>query len=194
TQEEWNFIAEKYVDCKGIIFDVRNNGGGYVANVNFIGSQLVDFEFLYGVYKVKNGPKHNDFSEYIPLMVYPVEKQGAELQTPQAKRFKSNNIIVLTNRHCYSATNFFVMLMKSLPNVTVVGDYTGGGGGLPMDYQLPNGWNYRFSSTISYDNREVNIEHGIAPHIKIDMSPEDIAEGKDSLIEKAISILNKNSK
>ena len=40
-------------------------------------------------------------------------------------------IVVLVNRHSYSATNFFSAYMSTLPNVTLIGDQSGGGGGVP---------------------------------------------------------------
>lgn len=40
--------------------------------------------------------------------------------------------MLLINRHSYSATNDFVNAMRYFPNVTLVGDKTGGGSGLPF--------------------------------------------------------------
>ena len=185
TQEQWDYIANKYANCKAIIFDIRNNGGGYMSNVEFIGSQLIDADLTFGYYKVKNGPNHNDFSEKIDYKISPAKKDDENGKRPLANK----DFFLLTNRHCFSAANFFAMLVKELPNATIIGDYTGGGGGLPMDYQLPNGWTYRFSATATYTTSDFNIEHGIEPNIKIDMSSEDIAAGKDSIIEKALSII-----
>ena len=54
--------------------------------------------------------------------------------------------IVLPNRSCYSATNTFVRDMKECPLVTIMGDRTGGGSGLPFSSELPNGWSIRFSA------------------------------------------------
>jgi C-terminal processing protease CtpA/Prc len=187
TQEQWDYLVREYVNTNAIIFDIRNNGGGYMANVQFIASQLINETCTYGYYKVKNGPEHDSFSDRIDLTVTPANKNKDHegWQRPLANK----DFYLLTNRHCYSAANFFATFMKQRPNTVIIGDNTGGGGGLPMDYQLPNGWNYRFSSTITYTNDGFNIEHGIEPDIKMDMSQEDIAQGKDSFIEKALSII-----
>ncbi len=45
--------------------------------------------------------------------------------------------VVLTNRRSFSATNDFVNRMKILPKVTIIGDKTGGGSGLPF-FQPPS--------------------------------------------------------
>ena len=63
-------------------------------------------------------------------------------------------VVVLTNRHSYSATNDFVNSMRCFPNVTLVGDKTGGGSGLPFSSELPNGWGVRFSASPHLDAQE----------------------------------------
>ena len=42
------------------------------------------------------------------------------------------------------------------------------------------------------DDRQV--EHGILPHYKVALTPEDVADGKDTLIEEAIAYLNRTTK
>jgi hypothetical protein len=98
-------------------------------------------------------------------------------------------IIVLTNRKVYSAANFFTSTMSVLNNVTILGDQTGGGGGAPYSGQLLNGWSYTFSTTLllSIDNQF--IENGVAPDIKLDLSPADEAKGVDTILERAIALL-----
>ena len=81
--------------------------------------------------------------------------------------------------------------MKMVPNAILVGDKSGGGGGLPLSSEIPNGWMVRFSSVPMYDANKDHIEWGIEPHIKVDMSAEDIERGVDSIIEKAVEELKK---
>lgn len=98
-------------------------------------------------------------------------------------------VIVLTNRHSYSATNDFVNSMRSFPNVTLVGDKTGGGSGLPFSSELPNGWGVRFSASPHLDAQKQHIEFGIDPDKKVDMSKEDENNDLDTIIEEARKIL-----
>ena len=81
--------------------------------------------------------------------------------------------------------------MQYLPNVMIVGDVTGGGGGLPFTSELPNGWTIRFSACAIEDAMGNITEFGVAPSpgCKVDMSPEEEAVGKDAIIEKAFEIL-----
>ena len=80
--------------------------------------------------------------------------------------------------------------MKALANVTLLGDTTGGGGGLPMSSELPNGWVVRYSSAPTFDADTNHIEFGVAPDIRLDMKVEDIFSEKDTYIEAARRFIN----
>jgi C-terminal processing protease CtpA/Prc len=94
-------------------------------------------------------------------------------------------VVVLTNRRSYSATNDFVNRMHCLPQVTLMGDRTGGGSGLPFTSELPNGWSVRFSASPIYNAQMEHIEFGIDPDVKVDISSEDYQRGVDTIIEEA---------
>ena len=102
-------------------------------------------------------------------------------------------VVVLTNRHAYSATNDFVNSMNCLPQVILLGDKTGGGSGLPFSSELPNGWGVRFSASPMLDAQKQHIEFGIDPDVKLDMTDEDEDQGRDTLIEAARALLNSPS-
>ena len=99
-------------------------------------------------------------------------------------------VVVLTNRRSFSATNDFVNHMRCLPNVTTIGDKTGGGSGMPFTSELPNGWSVRFSASPHFDAEMNHIEFGIEPDIKADMLQEDELRGKDTLIEMPRKLLS----
>ena len=95
----------------------------------------------------------------------------------------------MTNRHSYSATNDFVNVMRLLPQVTVMGDRTGGGSGLPFSSELPNGWSVRFSACPVLDVNKQHTEFGIDPDTAVAITGEDIMKGRDTIIEAAIGLL-----
>jgi len=174
-----DYIIDKFAVCQGIIIDVRNNGGGLLSNVDKIAARFVNEKTLVGYIRHKTGKGHNDFSE--PFARYIEPSKRLRYQKP---------VVVLTNRGCYSATNDFINAMRYCPNVTIIGDKTGGGSGLPFNSELPNGWSVRFSACPVYDADMQHIEFGIEPDIWIDMKDEDVKMGKDTLIEAARSYLN----
>lgn len=119
--------------CNGLIIDVRSNGGGNVTNSTRIAARFTNEKVLTGYISHKTGKGHNDFSEPYPIHLEP--NDGVRWQ---------KKVVVLTNRRSYSATNDFVNQMRYLPNVTTMGDKTGGGSGMPFTSELPNGWTVRF--------------------------------------------------
>lgn len=168
----------KLAICDGLIVDVRNNGGGNLTTAQKLAARFTNEKVLVGYMCHKKGPGHTDFSE--PKPVYLEPSNGIRWQ---------KKVVVLTNRRSYSATNDFVNSMKQLPDVIVLGDKTGGGSGLPFTSEIPNGWSIRFSASPMFDPDMNQLEFGIDPDVKVDMTSEDIARGKDTMIEAACRIL-----
>ncbi len=171
-------VLNRMAVCDGIIFDVRNNGGGSLTNVERITARFFNERTHVGYISHKIGPGHNDFSSLHPK--YAETSNRVRYQKP---------VVVLANRGCYSATNEFVSVMKYAPNVTVVGDKTGGGSGLPFSSELPNGWSVRFSASPMFNAEKEHIEFGVEPHIYVDMLQTDADKKKDTIIEKARSLI-----
>lgn len=172
-------ILSRMAICKGVIIDVRNNGGGSLSNVEKIASRFFNERTHIGYISHKLGPGHNDFSELFPK--YLESSNRIRYQKP---------VIVLTNRGCYSATNEFVSIMKYAQNATIIGDTTGGGSGLPFSSELPNGWSIRFSASPMFNAAKEHIEFGVEPNIKINMLEVDKNRNRDTIIEKARELLN----
>lgn len=168
-------------DCKGLIVDVRDNGGGSLEYADRIASRFMQERMLTGYIQHKTGKGHNDFSDPYPIHLSPASERVIWLRPT----------VVLTNRHCYSSANDFVQMMRMMPYVTILGDRTGGGSGLPFTSELPNGWSVRFSASPMLDANKQHTEFGIDPDVKVDLTPQDKEQGKDTLIESALELLQK---
>ena len=166
--------------CRGLIIDIRENGGGDLTNAEKLAARFTNEKTLVGYIQHKTGKGHSDFSSMEPRYLEPAS--GLRWQKP---------VVLLTNRHVYSAANEFTMYMKALPQVTVVGDHTGGGAGMPFSSSLPNGWNVRFSAVPMYDADKQSMEFGIEPDYLVQQTDEDFQRGKDTLIEFARHFLSK---
>ena len=177
-EKNLNYIFTHFEECKGLIIDVRDNGGGALIYSDRIASRFLEERILTGYTQYKNGSGHNDYTEPHPVYLSPSE---------YIRWMKP--VVVLTNRHSYSATNDFVNVMRLLPQVTIMGDRTGGGSGLPFSSELPNGWGVRFSACPMLDVHMKHTEFGIDPDIKVSMTEEDIQKGSDTIIDSAIEWL-----
>ena len=166
--------------CNSLIIDVRNNGGGQLTTAEQLASRFTNEELLVGYMQHKTGKGHNDFSDLKEQRLKP--GKGVRWQ---------KRVAVLTNRSVFSAANEFVKYMRRCPNVIVVGDRTGGGAGLPFSSELPGGWAIRFSACPMYDSNRQTTELGIDPDYQVDITDEDYARGRDSIIERARELLKK---
>lgn len=167
---------------KGVIIDVRSNGGGSFSNALRLASCFTDSTVVYARSRMKVGPEKDDFSEWDELSLSPFS----------GERF-TGKVVVLINRKSYSATSFFSQMMKALPNAVLMGDQTGGGGGVPAYGELPNGWRYRFSATQTINLLGEQIEPGVPEDIEVFMQHEDEIRGVDTVIETAKAYLLSNN-
>ncbi|MDE6768952.1 MAG: S41 family peptidase [Muribaculaceae bacterium] len=177
-----DYIFAILYNSRGLILDIRNNGGGLLSNVGTFLGRFIDKKITGGYMIHKTGPGHDAFSE-----PYPIEYEPAN-----EKRVKWNGpIVLLTNRSCFSAANDFTSVMKSLPQVKVVGARTGGGGGLPFSSELPIGWSVRFSACPLMNAEMECTEFGIdpSPGCEVHATEEDLAQGKDAILDFAIDML-----
>lgn len=164
--------------CRGLIIDIRNNGGGDLTTAEMLAGRFVHEKTLVGYMQHKTGTGHNDFSDLEPQYLEP------------SSNFRWHKpVCVLTNRSVYSAANSFTVMMRALPNVTIVGDHTGGGSGMPMSNSLPNGWSVRYSACPMYDEDKQQTEFGISPDVNVALSDESTAKGIDDIIEAARKII-----
>jgi len=130
--------------------------------------------FSMNVPTLATSPINADFSPLYPKYV----------ESSDRVRYQKR-VVVLTNRGCYSATNEFVSIMKYAPGVTVMGDKTGGGSGLPFSSELPNGWSIRFSASPMFNAEKEHIEFGVEPDIFVEMQKSDKEKNIDTMIELA---------
>jgi hypothetical protein len=164
--------------CRGLIIDIRNNGGGNLTTAERLAGRFVQEKTLVSYMQHKTGTGHHDFSSL-----------EARYLEPSSNLRWHKPVCVLTNRSVFSAANDFAVMMHALPNVKLVGDRTGGGSGLPMSSSLPNGWSVRFSACPMYDRNKQHTEFGIDPDIPAALTDEATAQGIDLIIEKARELL-----
>lgn len=169
------FAAMK--DTKGLIVDIRNNTGGQSINAEKLYSRFISERKLVKYEVTKKGPQPNDFYEPEPFYI-----------SPKPSAYK-NRIAILTNRMCFSTCNDFALYMSLLPNVTLIGDVTGGGAGNPNNYILLNGWKLQYSATYTLSPSKESIEDGILPTVPIEITNADEGSGKDPILEKAFELL-----
>lgn len=170
-----DYIFNRFKDSKGLIIDIRSNEGGNPVNSFRILERMIRERKMIYKQAFKNGPGHTDFEPFHEIYLDPEFEKI---------RFEKK-VVVLTNRRCYSAANYFAASCKAL-GITLMGDQTGGGGGVPAGSELPNGFHVNYSASVSLLQDGYNMEEGIMPDIPVDMTAADQNRGIDTIIERAL--------
>ncbi len=175
-------LFQTYQSADGMIIDIRANSGGNEANAEKFASRFTDRTRTFGYVKYRQGSGHDDFGELI-------EKT---LEPSSGTRF-SKKAVCLIGQRVMSSGEWFTLMMKACPTVTLIGDTTRGASGSPKDFSLANGVSYSVCTWMAYTYDNTVIEdNGIAPDIAV--SPQaSYDDSHDYVLERAISYLTGKS-
>jgi tetratricopeptide (TPR) repeat protein len=106
----------------------------------------------------------------------------------------TGSTVLLTNRGTASAAERFVLALRVLPQVTVVGDLTEGALSAQFPDQMPNGWTLWVSFVNVTDQNGVNWDGvGIPPDLRVVNTAADVTAGVDRPLEFAQQFLEKGT-
>jgi len=172
TSEEIDEVLNYFGNTKGLIFDVRENGGGDPFMSTFVARHFADKQYFLGEEHFKIGPGEKNFTNQ---KLY---------NTPASGVIYTKPVKVLTNRLCFSATTTFIYTLDPLTSVTIIGARTGGGSGSTADGYLANGWHWQMSVSEFIDRDGLHLDNGFDPDIVVALDTND--RSQDEIIEKAI--------
>ena len=171
-------ILAEFKNKKGLVIDIRSNGGGSDFLSKIVAARFTDKKVLWGYITWRNG---KNYSDVLTKERY-FEHRGEYFDKPVA---------VLINRNTYSAGEGFASMMDVLPQAKLFGGNTGGGSGGGAYFELPNGWSYRVTTNYGGDANGFCYENaGIAPDYDVTITDADIANKKDRILEEAVKYLN----
>jgi C-terminal processing protease CtpA/Prc len=183
SREAIDEIIEEFKDARGIVVDVRQNGGGDDRVGKLIADRFADRKRLYMITRIRSGQNHDDFT---PPRYWYVEPDGPH-------QF-NKTVILLTHRHSVSAADNFTLAMRVIPHVTVVGDFTSGCYADVYRDQLPNGWGFSVSYKLFTDQNGFCWEGiGIPPDLRQTNSKADIENKTDRVLELAVKLIDSGS-
>jgi C-terminal processing protease CtpA/Prc len=159
NREFWEFVLGK----EGVVIDVRDNGGGNIAD------SLVDM--------IERKPH-----------AYYQSRDGVAATAPG--RDVTLEIIVMHNETSYSNAEMFPAAMKSRGLATLVGVPTPGYVIWTSGFRLVDGTSARMPNSASYRLDGTPMENmGQAPDVLVDLTREEFLAGKDPQLDKAIEVL-----
>jgi C-terminal processing protease CtpA/Prc len=173
--------------AKGLILDVRQNGGGNTQNSNSILQVLASTPFLW---ERERTPKYRAVYRAVGF------PQGWEAFDqfafpPDAQHHLGLPVAVLTSAATFSTAEDFVAMFGAMHRGIIVGEPTGGSTGQPFSFKLPGGGSARICTkdTRAPDGK-VFEGVGIQPQVAVKPSIEDIRTGKDAALNRAVEILS----
>lgn len=170
-------VVDRFLDSPAMIIDVRANGGGSDALAFTLAGRFATQSTVIGYIRFRDGPRHDDFSS-----------ETARRIRPRGARQFTRPVLVLSGRGVFSSNESFVSAMRELPNVTVIGDTTGGGTGNPGQHELGDGWRYSVSRWIEWTaDRRVIEWNGIPPDTVVPWDMDLVHAGRDPVLEAALA-------
>ncbi|HTD40980.1 MAG TPA: S41 family peptidase [Mucilaginibacter sp.] len=170
---------------KGLIIDIRYNGGGD-GGIGFnILKRLTDKPFLNSQAKIL---QHSSRPYDEPLW----DNLGYGRWGPNGKIFYNKPVIILIGPRTFSAAEDFTVAFDYMKRGTLVGLPTGGSTGQPVPFSLPGGGNARVcGKRDTYPDGKEFVGIGIMPNVTVKKTIKDLLSGKDAAKDKALEILNK---
>jgi carboxyl-terminal processing protease len=185
--KEFDKVFDKIKESKGLILDVRQNGGGSTSYGYAILSQLVD----------KSVPgSHWKTRKYIAAYrAWGREEQWQEGDhstiEPHKTRHYGGPVVVLAGPDTASAAEDFVVAFQTSNRGKVIGQKTCGSTGQPLTLELPGGGGARIcTKRDTYPDGREFVGIGVIPDIEIGPTRQNIAEERDAVLEKALEVLN----
>ncbi len=175
TQELKDALTDLMADDpKGLILDLRYNGGGYLTTAVEVISQFIP-EGTVLIEQQGNGEE----------LLYPAEPGGLATEIP---------LVVLVNEGSASASEITAGAIQDYDRGTLVGVTTYGKGSVQNWIALTNDQGavrITIARWLTPDGHQIN-EVGLTPDVIVEITDEDVEANIDSQLEKAIEILSQS--
>lgn len=170
-------------DAQGLIIDVRTNAGGSDQTALAFASRFTLRSFPASYVEIRTDPRVTD-----------VEMPLTRSISPRGPFQFTKPVVVISGRGGLSATESFVAAMRVMPQVTVIGDTTGGASGNPGTFALGNGWQFTVPRWLEFGPDRNPIEwRGVAPQITMSWNPSEYDSKRDPLIDAAVGLLGERT-
>jgi carboxyl-terminal processing protease len=157
-------------ESRSLIFDLRDNPGGFLNVAVEIGSQFVG-EGSILVERLKNDQDRD----------YPAQSGGLATDIP---------LVVLVNGGTASASEIVAGAIQDAGRGILIGEQTLGKGSVQLSHYLSDGSELRVTIARWFTpNGRAIHEEGLVPDIQVDMTEEDIEAGRDPQLQRAIEYL-----
>ena len=206
--EEFESYLDSIQSSKGLIIDLRKNGGGNSWNGYNILKYLTDDPIITSKWKTRDHrPAYKAWGAFVDeesenlgswdletLSSYKDDywfESGPDTISPNDRLIKLPTIVLIGNNTASAAEDFLVAA-DPLQNFETMGDFTYGSTGQPMFLRLPGGGKARIcTKRDTYPDGREFVGYGIQPDIMVAKTLEDFLKGDDSVLGEALKRLSK---
>jgi carboxyl-terminal processing protease len=183
-----HYLRNPPSNFRGVVIDVRGNGGGNIADLNFLVGNLIDTRLKVGYTRYKSGNGRLDYTPWVDAIVTP--QAGAKAVTVP--------IVALTDLYSTSMSELTAMSIKLLPKGMTVGERTWGATGPLTQNIVFNGGQFTsanflfaYTSSAAFKYVDGNIYEGIGfpPDYPVPFQLSDFQNRGDLQLEKALSLM-----
>jgi hypothetical protein len=183
----WFFSRLQDASIKGVLLDLRDNPGGDIVDLNFLGGQFTGAPLHFGYTRYKSGNGRLDYTPWIDANILPAA--GA--------RTIGVPLVILADRYTASAAEILLMSLHTLSNCKVVGETTFGATGPLTEKAVYNDGSFDVSGFLSvktsssefkYIDGKIYEGQGFPPDYPIPYSAAAIGNGKDPQMDKALTL------
>lgn len=186
--DEFDRVFDEIIlSAKGLIIDVRENGGGST-NIGFaIIGRLINEPLKASIAKTH---------QYLPaLRAFGQEAKrwyvlGKNQVEPRGENPYLGPVVVLTGACTVSAAEDFLIPLKASKRATLVGERTAGSTGMPLFVPVGGGVRARIcTKRDTYPDGSDFVGTGVVPDVEVHLTQAGIAAGKDEILDKGVEIL-----
>jgi hypothetical protein len=173
-------MVRSFADVKGLILDIRINGGGSPAYLWALVGRLIQAKHLVAFARTRiSKPKH----EYSPW--------GAYYVSPKGEKQLLKPTMLLTSGATISAGDHCALYLKELPYVKLIGENSNGIFSPMLGKTLPNGWEVALSNGQTVSAQRVSYEaKGVPVDVAVTHHRSEMQQGIDPGLEKAFTFLH----
>lgn len=175
TMREFNEAMTSFLDCRGIVLDLRGNGGGIAGMAPGLAGWFVQ----------ENG---RSLGEMV------TRDSHLNLQVRPRPNAYGGPLAVLVDGLSASTSEFLAAGLQDLGRARVFGSRTAGAALVANMIRLPNGegFEYAFADYVSTGGRRLE-SNGIVPDVETPYSRAALLEGEDAALAAAIAWINESN-
>ena len=144
----YNFLYQlNNPNVSGLIIDVRGNGGGETADLNFLVGRLISNQITVGHTRSKSGTGRLDYTPWAPAIVSPWAPGTSQNYGLPAVTSFNKPIVVLADGLSASMAELTTMSLKTLSTTKFIGDTTWGANGPLTQNSDFNAGSFNFGNT-----------------------------------------------